>query len=109
MDLELRRTLVGSAPVLVVSGDLDLATLPRFTDALVRLVSDHPAAVVRVDLDGAGLVDDAILGLILGAAGRARSADGDLVVVSTDQRLRARLTENGFDRAVRVATSISAS
>lgn len=99
---------MGSVPVLVVSGDLDLSALPRFTDALVRLVSDHPAAVVRVDLDGAGVVDDAILGLFLGAAGRARSAEGDLVVVSTDQRLRQRLAENGFDRAVRVTTSISA-
>ena len=107
MDLELRRTLVGSAPVLCVCGDVDLSTLPRFTDALTRLVADHPGQIVRVDLDGTGVFDDAALGLVLGAAGRARGTHGDLVIVSTDSRLRARFSDTGFERAVTVTTSIS--
>ncbi|MCE2855786.1 MAG: STAS domain-containing protein [Ilumatobacteraceae bacterium] len=47
------------------------------------------------------------LGLILGAAGRARSLGGDVVVVATGERVRQRLSENGFDRAVTVSSSIS--
>jgi anti-anti-sigma regulatory factor len=50
--------------------------------------------------------DDSALGLILGAAGRARSLGGDVVVVATGERMRQRLTENGFERAVNVASSI---
>ena len=109
VDLELRTGRVGDRAALFVTGDLDLSGVPRFTTALGRLVTDNAAAVVCVDLDGAGLVDDTALGLLLGAAGRARSGGGDLVVVCTGDRLRARLAENGFDRAVDVARSVSGS
>lgn len=109
MDLALRRSTIGDTHVLMASGDIDLPSLPRFTDALVRLVADAPAGSVVVDLDGTGIVDDAALGLLLGAAGRARAGGGDLVVVSTEQRLRARLADTGFDRAVKVTPSIAGS
>lgn len=93
--------------MLMVSGDIDLPALPRLSDALIRLVSDAQGDVVVVDLDGTGLVDDAALGLLLGAAGRARSNGGDLTVVSTEPRSRARLRDTGFDRAVEVRESIT--
>lgn len=109
MDLELRRTVIGTRHVLVVSGDIDLVSLPRFNDALVRLVTDNASHTVAVDVDGAGLIEDAALGLLLGAAGRARTAQGDLVVVATEQRLRSRLSTTGFDRAVVVANSVAGS
>lgn len=104
----LRRSNIGDTQVLMASGDIDLPSLPRFNDALIRLVADVPGRDVVVDLDGTGIVDDAALGLLLGAAGRARSAGGDLVVVSTEQRLRGRLADTGFDRAVTVTHSIAA-
>ena len=40
MNLGTRRTTVGNVHVLVVEGDIDLATVPRFGDALTRLVAD---------------------------------------------------------------------
>lgn len=107
MDLTLRRANVGDTHVLMASGDIDLPSLPRFTDALARLVADAPGSRVVVDLDGTGIVDDAALGLLLGAAGRARSGGGDMTVVSTESRLRTRLAETGFDRAVTVSHSIA--
>jgi len=61
-----------------------------------------------VDLDAAGAVDDTALGLLLGAAGRSRANGGDIAVVCTEARLRRRLADTGFDRAVNVVTSISA-
>lgn len=105
--MALRRSSVGDTQVLAVSGDIDLPSLPRFTDALMRLVADAPGLVVVVDVDGTGIVDDAALGLLLGAAARARAAGGDLSVVSTEAKLRSRLSETGFDRAVNVAQSIA--
>jgi anti-anti-sigma factor len=107
MDLALRRTLIGKRHVLIVSGDVDLPTVPRFNEHLLKLVADAPGDTVVIDIDGADVVDDSALGLILGAAGRARSLGGDVVVVATGERVRQRLSENGFDRAVTVSSSIS--
>ena len=107
MEMTLRRSQIGDRNVLVASGDLDLVSLPRFNDALSRLVSESPGRTVVVDVDGTGLVEDAVLGLLIGAAGRARNAGGDLVVVCTEPRMRERLAQNGFDRAVVVSTTIA--
>lgn len=107
MEMELRRGTVGDRHVLVVTGDVDLVSLPRFNDALARLINDAKGATVAVDLDGAGMIEDAALGLLLGTAGRARAGAGDLVVVATEPRLRARLTVTRFDRAVTVASSVA--
>lgn len=109
MDLELRRSIIGARHVLVVTGDVDLVSLPRFNDALARLVADTTGATTVVDLDGVGLLEDAALGLLLGAAGRARQGAGDVVVVATEPRLRSRLTTTGFDRAITVTNSVSTS
>lgn len=109
MDLELRRTVIGGRHVLMVTGDIDLVSLPRFNDALTRLVTDSAGSVVAVDLDGAGLIEDAALGLLLGAAGRARSAHGDLLVVATEPKLRARVSLTGLDRAITVTNSVTSS
>ena len=109
MELTLRRTQVADRHVLVVSGDLDIVSIPRFNDSLTRLTTDGRGSTVVVDLDGAGLIDDAGLGLLLGAAGRARNNSGDVVVVCTEPRLRLRLADTGFDRAINVVQSISGS
>jgi anti-sigma B factor antagonist len=106
MEPALVTSAVGGTGVLAVGGEVDLATIPRLRDALVRLVGDHRGATVAVDLDGVGVLDDSGLGVILGAAGRAREAGGDLVVVCSDARLRARLRLTGLDRAVEVRASL---
>lgn len=106
MDLETRQTMIGDTAVLALAGEVDLVTIPRLADALTRLVAS--GGPVAVDLDGVFVLDDAALGLVLGAAGRARRNGHDLVVVCTSAGLRDRLAENGFDRAVRVIERITA-
>jgi len=90
--MTLRRAAIAQKQVLMVSGDIELGSLPRFNDALSRLVSDDAGHVVVVDIDG--------------TAGRARAAGGDIEIVCTDTRLRQRFAENGFDRAVTINQSI---
>lgn len=109
MDLIVRQELVGSRRVLRVCGDVDLATLPRFSDALAKS-SDTTSAdgPLIVDLDETVVFDDAALGLLLGAAGRRRSTGSDLVVVCSTASLRQRLSLTGFDRAVRVVDHVGA-
>lgn len=102
MDLFCELTSVGDRPVLQVRGEIDLSTLPAFRDHLTRATTAHPGGVVHVDLDGVTALDDTGLGMLLGAAGRAREGGGDLVVVCTNERLRQRFAVTGLDRAVSV-------
>lgn len=107
MELRASVDVVDSLPVLVLSGSLDLATLPHLHDALLRLVVDHPGQRVAVDLDGVDALDDTALGVLLGAAGRTRQAGGDLVIVCTSDGLRERFAVSGLDRAIGVAGGIA--
>ncbi len=105
VELEGSISTVGGVPVVALAGMVDLATVPALRDLLLRVITDHPGATVAVDLDGVEVLDDAGLGVLLGAAGRARESGGDLVVVAN--RLRERFTATGFDRAVRVSSGLA--
>jgi anti-sigma B factor antagonist len=106
MELSIHVTKVGAHDVVSLAGEVDVATLPRLADALLRALG--PGRRLVVDLDGVHVLDDAALGLLLGAAGRARLSEGDLVVVASAPVLRDRLALTGFDRAVTVVASVSA-
>jgi anti-sigma B factor antagonist len=108
VDLHLHTDGTGPVPVLVVEGEVDLATLPRLRNALVRLVVDHPAALVAVDLTAVSALDDAGLGILMGAAAHARGSGGDLAIVCAKARLCDRLTLTGLDRAMTVAATLDA-
>jgi anti-sigma B factor antagonist len=102
MELICSLTPSGDLPVLQVSGEIDLATLPYFRDQLVRATSLHRRATLFVDLDGVSALDDTGLGMLLGCAGRAREDGGDLMIVCTTERLLARFATTGLDRAITV-------
>ncbi len=106
MELNVRQVMVGSTHVLHVRGEIDLGTLPLLHGALVKFTNANPGVDLVVDLDGVSACDDAGLGVLLGAAGRAREAGADLVVLCSDGVLRSRLARTGFDRAVRVVGSL---
>jgi anti-anti-sigma factor len=108
MPLGVSSSLVAGRPVVALSGSVDLATVPSLHNALLTAIVDHPAATIAVDLQGVDAFDDVALGVILGAAGRARQSGGDLIVVTADDAVRRRLALTGFDRAVTVTTSLSA-
>lgn len=83
-----------------------MSTLPRLSDSLTRELAGSDAAVVLLDLDGVGTLDDAGLGIILGFAGRVRTSGRAIGIVVSMARVRARLTESRFDRAVDVFSSV---
>lgn len=109
MDLIARSSTVGGRAVLSISGEIDLATIPTLHDVLVRGLtsSASSSSTVFVDLDGVYVCDDTGLGVLLGAAGRARQAGGEMVVVCSPGALRERLAQTGFDRAVTVVSSLA--
>ena len=102
MELICTLAVPAGRPVLQVCGEIDLATLPYFRDQLARALSLHAGAHLLVDLDGVTALDDAGLGMLLGAAGRAREHLGDLTIVCTNERLCARFALTGLDRAITI-------
>jgi anti-anti-sigma factor len=102
VDLLCRTVIVGTMPTLQLTGEIDLASVPMLHDAMRRLITDHPAQTVAIDLDGVSVLDDAGLGVVLGNAGRAREQGGDVVLVCTSERLRQRFEVTGLARAVEI-------
>ena len=102
MDLHGSVEIVGSAPVLSLTGSVDLATVAESARPAASGRRRPPGGTVVVDLDGVDALDDAGLGVLLGAAGRARQTGGDLVVVCASEHLRERFAFTGLDRAVTV-------
>lgn len=104
----LRETRDGK-PLLVirVEGDATLATLPRLTDALNRDSKREDAVFILVDLDAVDVIDDAGLGALMGFAARVRASQRGVGVVASMPRVRERLADTRFDRAVDVVSSIA--
>ena len=87
--------------VVELDGDADLGALPTLQQLLTRAV-DRAASSVVVDLDGLTVLDDAALGLIVGAAAAARRRDVELRLICTEPRRRARLADTRLDRILPV-------
>jgi anti-sigma B factor antagonist len=98
---------VAGRHVVALSGTVDLGTVPALLNALATALLDRRGASIAVDLDGVEAFDDVGLGIILGAAGRARRDGGELTVVCSNPRLRERLAVTGFDRAIDVTETLS--
>ena len=107
MDLRTTTSTVGGIPTVAVDGVVDLASIPIFRDALLRTIHSNSSELVVADLDGVAALDDAGLGVLLGAAAAARQAGGDLEIVCNNQRLRMRLERTRVDQAIAVRTSIA--
>jgi anti-sigma B factor antagonist len=107
MDLVIREHDHGGVPVLSLSGEVDLATVPRLRDRLVKAALDHPGTTVIVDLDGVTLLDSAGLGVLVGGLRRMRATGGNLEVVCTSDRLLEVFAATGLDAVVRVHASLS--
>ena len=99
---------IAGVPVVVLSGRVDLSTIPTLQNALVRAISANIGQVVAVDLDGVDALDDTGIGILVGAAGRARGSGGDLVVICTSDALVRRFAITRLDRAVDIVANAAA-
>ena len=71
-------------PVVAVRGELDLDGGGSLREALLAAIGDGGRRVV-VDLEGLDFIDSAGLGVLVGGLKRARTTDGDLVLVCTSR------------------------
>jgi anti-sigma B factor antagonist len=94
--------------VVAMAGELDLATVPRLRDRLVRVISEHPGEMVVLDLDGLSAVDDTGLGVLVGALRRARVHGGDVSLVCTSAELLEVFALTRLDRAFVIYPDVGA-
>lgn len=107
MDFELPEDAPAGWTVVAASGDLDVASSPLLRDQLDRLISAGMGRVI-VDLDEVDFIDSTGLGTLVGAAHKARSADGDVRLVCSNTRLLKVISIAGLDDHFAVADAADA-
>ncbi len=85
-----------AATLVVLRGDLDLATAPDLRECLVEVI-DESARIV-VDLEAVGFLDSAGLGILVGGLKRARTRGGDLELVCSSREVLKPIEITGLDR-----------
>lgn len=93
---ELSAHVSRNGTTVVLRGELDSATAPRFADELERLVS-HSAGQVTVDLEGTTFVDLSGVRALIAALSTARAQGGDIVLHAPPKSLQKALEVSGAD------------
>ena len=111
MDLSVNTRTDEGVSVVEVAGEVDVYTAPTLRQHL-REASGGPAPRVVVDMTEVKFLDSTGLGVLVGAMGRVKEADGTLrLVVSSDHILKV-LRITGLDALIPVdadaATAVSA-
>ena len=91
--------------VLGVSGEVDVATVPRLREQLHSLVAQGSHRIV-VDLDQVDFLDSTGLGVLVGALKRVRTHDGELALVCTQPRIRKVFEVTGLTKVFSLYDSV---
>lgn len=88
MDLtfEIAEERVDGASVVMVTGEIDVATAPDLKECLVAQEADGVSDIV-VDLTGVPFIDSTALGVLVGAYRRQIDAGGTFKLVVTEPRI----------------------
>jgi anti-anti-sigma factor len=89
---------LGSAVVVELDGDADLASAPELAQVLARAIDSPGIDRVVVDLDALTVLDDVALGQLVGAAATARRRQLSFAVVCTNERVRERFDDTRLDQ-----------
>ena len=105
MDLGLDSSERDGFSVLAVSGEVDVATVPRLREQLHSLVAAGNTRII-VDLDSVDFLDSTGLGVLVGALKRVRSHDGTLSLVCTQPRIRKVFEVTGLTKVFALFDSV---
>ncbi len=105
MDLGLELSERDGYSVLAVSGEVDVATVPRLREQLHGLVAQGDTQIV-VDLDAVEFLDSTGLGVLVGALKRVRSSGGELYLVCTQPRIRKVFEVTGLTKVFSIHDSV---
>ena len=95
---------IAGRTVLTFDGALDMSTLPQLSDILARHAEG--GSTLAIDLDGITVLDDASVGIIIGAGMRQRESGGRLIIVCTNSGIVDRLERMGASGFVSIVGSV---
>lgn len=95
-DFDISSHVCGTGATVVVKGELDSASAPRFADEIRRLVSES-AVHVTVGLEATTFVDLSGLRALIEALSAARRHGGDIVLQAPPKSLQKVLELSGAD------------
>ncbi len=110
MYFHIRTDVFGPWIVLVVFGEIDLATAPRYRRELVAAVAECQRDVagcrpLAVDLSACDLIDSVGLGVTVGGARRVGEIGGSFAVVA-GERVRRCFERTRLDEIIAVVASV---
>ncbi|NLD76744.1 MAG: STAS domain-containing protein [Acidimicrobiales bacterium] len=101
MDFRLEVSERDAWSIVAVSGEIDVATSPRFRERLIELISTGNHRIV-VDLRWVDFIDSTGLGVLIGALKRLRSHEGELRLVIDDPRVLKIFDITGLDQVFEI-------
>jgi anti-sigma B factor antagonist len=107
VDLGLEVEERGDVAVLAVSGEVDVATVPRLREQLHGLVASGTPRIV-VNLDAVDFLDSTGLGVLVGALKRVRNNGGELALVCTSPRIRKVFEVTGLTKVFSLYDTVDA-
>lgn len=105
MEISVTGDGVPGVTVISLVGEADVSTVARLREELVRAVGEGGPAYV-VDLSRVPFLDSTALGVLVGRLKAVRSAGGDLVLVTDDQRLLRNFAITGLDKVFGIFPTI---
>lgn len=86
MDLDVETSNVERGSVVTLRGEIDVYTAPRLREAITELVDDDATNIV-LDMQQVDFLDSTGLGVLVGGLKRAKTKDGTLAIVATQQKI----------------------
>lgn len=105
MELEIPDTDVDGWTVVAASGEIDVAAAPALREELAAIIAEGTPRIV-VDLERVDFIDSTGLGVLVGAARRAHSAEGDVRLVCTNSRILKVFDVTGLDEVFTIVGSV---
>ncbi len=81
-----RATLLDTIPVLRLSGELDLSTVPELRRAIRGLIEETQVNFV-INLTNLDFIDSSGLGVLVGGLARVREKQGEIKLVCANRRI----------------------
>jgi anti-sigma B factor antagonist len=105
MDLGLDVTHEPDRTILTVAGEVDVATAPTLRERLVQLIADGNTRLT-IDLTPVDFLDSTGLGVLVGTLKRIRQAEGELVLVIPQERIRRLFEITGLNKIFEIVDRV---
>lgn len=89
--------LAGTLGLVVLTGEVDIYTAPRFREGMIELLDAGVDRLV-IDLSGVTFIDSTALGVLIGGVRRVHGVDGAMTLVVNSRPVERVLSITGLDR-----------